>query len=187
MTTPTPTVLLVEDERDLADTYAAWLDDDYDVQVAYDGESAMENLDDIDVVLLDRRLPGVTGDEVLAAIREREVDCQVAMVTAVEPDFDVFELGFDDYLVKPVFRDDLHELVDRLDRCATYDEDVQRHFALASKLAALEDYKSEEELRESEEYARLQNELAKLTERLAEQRQELTEDDYTALFRSTTS
>lgn len=187
MTSDTPTVLVVEDERELADTYAAWLTDSYDVRTAYDGESALERLDGVDVVLLDRRLPGVTGDEVLDAIRERDADCQVAMVTAVEPDVDVFELGFDDYLVKPALRDDLEDLVERLCRRATYDEDVQRHFALASKLAALEEHLPEDEFQESEEYAQLQADLAELTDRLAEQRRELTESDYTALFRRTTS
>lgn len=187
MTAETPTVLVVEDEQELADTYAAWLADSHDVRTAYDGESALEMLDGVDVALLDRRLPGATGDDVLTAIRERGDSCQVAMVTAVEPDFDVFELGFDDYVVKPMLRDELEALVERLRRRAAYDQDVQRHFALASKLATLEEHRSEEELRESEEYARVKDELAELTDRLAERRRALTEDDYVALFRSTTT
>lgn len=186
MTAQTPTVLLVEDERDLADTYAAWLSGRYDVRTAYDGERALELLDGVDVVLLDRRLPGMTGDEVLDAIRDHEAGHQVAMVTAVEPDVDVLELGFDDYLVKPVSREDLQDVIERLARRVAYDEAVQRHFALVSKLAALETYRSEDELQASEEYARLQEELADLTERLSAHQQELTETDYAALFRRTT-
>jgi len=55
----------------------------------------------VDVVLLDRMMPGMSGQEVLAAIRERGLDCRVAMVTAVDADFDVIEMGFDEYLGKP--------------------------------------------------------------------------------------
>ena len=83
-----PLVLVVEDEPDLADLYATWLKIDYSVRTAYGGEEAVEQLDDeIDVVLLDRRMPGLSGDEVLTKIRERGIDCYVSMVTAVEPDF----------------------------------------------------------------------------------------------------
>ena len=68
------TVVVVEDEPDLADLYTAWLDDDYDVHAAYGGEEALELIDDlgaVDVVLLDRRMPEVSGDEVLSALRDR--------------------------------------------------------------------------------------------------------------------
>ena len=40
MTEETPTVLLVDDERDLADLYAAWLADEYEIRTAYGGEEA---------------------------------------------------------------------------------------------------------------------------------------------------
>jgi len=87
-------VLIVEDRPEIARLYESWLSDDYTVTVAHDGDEAVETFDDsIDVVILDRRLPGRPGDEVLAAIRE-ESDCTVAMATAVEPDFDILELGF---------------------------------------------------------------------------------------------
>jgi len=104
-----PLVLVVEDEPDLADLYAAWLGDEYRVRTAYGGQEALDELDEaddeVDAILLDRRMPGLSGDEVLAAVRERGIDCRVAMVTAVEPDFDILKMGFDDYLVKPVTSD----------------------------------------------------------------------------------
>lgn len=71
-----PRVLIVDDDQDLADTYAVWLSDHCDVETAHSGVQARKMLDsDYDVVLLDRRMPGVPGDEVLEDIRQRGLDC----------------------------------------------------------------------------------------------------------------
>jgi DNA-binding response OmpR family regulator len=90
-------VLVVDDEPDVADSYAAFLRDRYDVRTAYGGEPALAALDeDIDVVLLDRRMPDMFGDEVLESIRGRGFECRVAMITAVDPDVDIIDMEFDD-------------------------------------------------------------------------------------------
>ncbi|PSQ11434.1 hypothetical protein BRC93_05455 [Halobacteriales archaeon QS_5_70_15] len=105
---PRPSVLIVDDDRDLADLYATWLQDDYYTRTVYSGRDALDELHDgIDVVLLDRRLPDIPGDEVLVTLRDRGMDCRVSMVTAVNPGFDILELGFDDYLTKPIDREEL--------------------------------------------------------------------------------
>jgi two-component system response regulator AdeR len=173
-----PVVLVVEDEPDLADLYAAWLDDACTVETAYDGSQALESLDGgIDIVLLDRRMPGLSGDEVLETIRDRELDARVAMVTAVEPDFDIIQMGFDDYLVKPVSKEDLLETTDQLLLRSTYDEQIQEFFALASKKALLDSQKTEAELRASEEYARLEDRLAVLRAQIDDTIAELSDHD----------
>ena len=155
-----PVVLVVEDERDLADLYATWLRDDYDVRVAYGGEEALDQLDEtVEIVLLDRRMPDLSGDEALREIRNRGFDCRVAMVTAVEPDFDILAMGFDDYLVKPVSKESLHQTVSNLLLRVDYDEGIQELFALASKKALLESEKDPSELADSEEYAELGREI----------------------------
>ncbi|ELZ13756.1 response regulator receiver protein [Halovivax asiaticus JCM 14624] len=156
-----PHVLVVEDEPDLANLYGAWLDDDYSVETVYDGADGLEAIDEsVDVVLLDRRMPGLSGDTVLDTIRERSLDCRVAMVTAVEPDFDIIEMGFDDYLVKPVSSDDLTSVVDQLLLRSTYDDQLQEYFALAAKKALLDAQKTEAERSASQEYDQLTDELA---------------------------
>ncbi|MFB6105268.1 MAG: response regulator [Halobacteriaceae archaeon] len=162
---PNSVVLIVEDERGLAHLYADWLGAPHTVRVAYDGASALEQLDDeVDVVLLDRRMPGLSGDAVLDEIRDRELGCRVAMVTAVDPDFDVVDMGFDDYVVKPVDQADLTDLVDRLLSLRDYDEELTTFYQLASKVAALETAKTEDELADSEEYQRLTDELERRRE-----------------------
>ncbi|SFL12103.1 Response regulator receiver domain-containing protein [Halogranum rubrum] len=169
MSDASPLVLVVEDEPDLADLYATWLSSDYRVRTAYGGHEALDALDDdVDVILLDRRMPGLSGDEVLAAVRDRGIDCRVAMVTAVEPDFDIVAMGFDDYLVKPVTKDALRETVSTLCTRNVYDEGVQELFSLASKKALLEAEKSSTELEDSEEYAELTARIEKLQSELDE-------------------
>jgi len=185
MSADLPMVLVVEDEPDLADLYATWLRDEYRVRVAYGGREALEELDDeVDVVLLDRRMPDLSGDEALTAIRERDVGCRVAMVTAVEPDFDIVAMGFDDYLVKPVSRDSLKETVENLLRRNEYDDGIQELFALASKKALLESEKDAATLEAHKEYQELSERVAELRSDLDETLSSFdAEHDFTAMYR----
>ncbi len=164
---PPPTVLAVDDEPDLAELYKVYLDDRYRVRVATGGEEALSMMDEtVDVVLLDRRMPDMSGNEVLEAVRDEGYDARIAMLTAVEPDVDIVDMPFDDYKTKPVTREDLVTLVEVLLYRAEFDERSQRFFALASKKAALEASGATE----NEEYAdvldRLQEVRAEVEETL---------------------
>jgi len=161
------TVLVVDDEEDIVDLYSAFLADEYDVMTATGGEAALSVVDDdVDVVVLDRRMPDRSGDEVLEAIRDRGYDCRVVMITAVDPDFDIVEMGFDDYLVKPVSKEDLIEIVETVHSRSEYEADVQEYYSLTSKKALLEAEKSERELENSEEYADLVERVDDLSSRV---------------------
>ena len=103
-------VLVVDDEEEVAEVFSLWLRDVYETRVATGGEAALEAVDGVDLVLLDRRMPDLSGDETLARMRERGYDGPVAMVTAVDPDFDIVEMAFDDYLVKPISKEELQEI-----------------------------------------------------------------------------
>ncbi len=132
-------VLIVDDEDELADLYTTFLKPEYDVVTATSGAEAIETVDSsIDVVLLDRRMPKMSGDEVLAKLTERGIDLQIAMLTAVEPERDIVELPFDEYKTKPITRDELLALVRVLLERATYDKHSQEFFSLAVKKATLE-------------------------------------------------
>jgi len=133
------TVLVVEDEKRLADAHGRLLATEHDVRTAYTGADALRTLDSsVDIVLLDRRLPDLPGETVLERIHDRGVRCRVAMVTGVEPDTDILDMEFDEYLTKPVTETDLRNVVDRLLVRATYTEGVRELYALAAKRAALE-------------------------------------------------
>lgn len=164
-----PSILVVEDEDDLADMYAAYLDDQYDVTVAYSGQEALDTVDDTyDIVLLDRRMPVVSGNEVLAYIEEEGFECRVAMVTAVNPDFDIIDLRIDDYLVKPVSRDAVQQTVERLLTLDEYNERMQVLTSKKLKRNVLEVEKTKAELSESEEFQRLNEEIDELAQEVDE-------------------
>jgi len=180
-----PQVLVVDDEPRLADLFATWIEGEYSVEAAYDGESALEALtDSVEIVLLDRRMPGLSGDEVLERIRDRVADCRVVMVTAVDPDFDIIEMGFDDYLVKPVSKEDLLDVIETVLLRSDYAADVQEYYSLASKKALLEAEKPEQELEDNEEYRDLRERVEELQDRVDETMSGLsTHDDFVGAFR----
>ncbi len=162
-------VLVVDDETRLADLFSAWLSTEWNAATAYNGEDALDLMaDSVEVVLLDRRMPGLSGDEVLEEIRDRDFDCRVVMITAVDPDFDIVAMGFDDYLVKPVSKDELLDIVDTVHTRSEYEVEVQEYYSLASKKALLESEKSERELEDSDEYQNLVERVDELSEQVDE-------------------
>jgi DNA-binding response OmpR family regulator len=100
-------VLLVEDHAELAETVATGLRrEGIAVDVALDGRDALSHvaLADYDVVVLDRDLPGVHGDEVCRQLVAGEGDSRILMLTAAATISERVEglgLGADDYLPKP--------------------------------------------------------------------------------------
>lgn len=178
------TVLVVEDEPPLVEIYARWLETEFEVRTAADGREALEELDEaVDVVLLDRLMPGMSGDEVLPEIRERAPDAKVAMVTAVKPGFDVLSMGFDDYLTKPVDRGELLDTVYRLLEREEYDELEQELYALVSKRSALESAKTEAELQHSEAYEQLLADIEALREDLDAAMADLGDTEFVSMVR----
>ena len=100
-------ILLVEDERKVASFIARALrENTYAVDVAESGEKAIEFGTDVpyDAILLDVRLPGMSGIEVCRELRQRGIEAPVLMLTArglVEQKVEGLDAGADDYLTKP--------------------------------------------------------------------------------------
>jgi DNA-binding response OmpR family regulator len=184
MTTETDTarVLVVDDEQDIADLYGAWLTSDYDIVTAYDGREAIERVDEhVDVALLDRQMPEYSGDEVLEHIDEQGLDCRTVMVTAVDPDFDIVEMPFDDYLTKPVTREELTATVEEMLTRHSYDETLQQYFSVAAKKATLEAEKHPAELEASEDYTEISDRVDELRQAADSTVEGI--DDYESAFR----
>lgn len=114
---PCMRILLIEDDPSLGATLQSWLQlDGYAVDWLRRGDQADTALrtQAYQCVLLDRGLPGVDGDALLARLRARQLAVPVIMITARDrvPDrVHGLDLGADDYLVKPF---DLEELSARL-------------------------------------------------------------------------
>ena len=100
-------VLVVEDHKELAATIAVGLRrEGMAVDIAFDGEDGLRHAaaDSYDVILLDRDLPKIHGDEVCRALVARGTRSRVLMLTAadtIEDRVDGLGLGADDYLPKP--------------------------------------------------------------------------------------
>jgi DNA-binding response OmpR family regulator len=157
------TVLVVDDEAEVADVYALRLQNRYNTETAYGGRAALDRIDEgTDVVLLDRRMPTVSGDEVLSEIRERDLSVRVIMITAVDPDFDIIEMSFDDYLCKPVEKSDLVAAIEQQLIARRYDDRLTEYLETSSKLALLADEKTDQTLEGNDDIDRLQQRAEQL-------------------------
>ena len=165
----TQTILVVDDEEDVAEAYALKLRDRYETEIAYGGEEALDKADEhITAVLLDRRMPDIHGDDVLVELRDRGYDFPVIMVTAVDPDLNILEMDFDDYLCKPVDKETLLSTLDQHIDAPSSDPRLEEFFTLLSKLSVLESERSPSELEDDEEFNRLKRRAVKLSNELRE-------------------
>lgn len=176
-------VLVVDDDEEFAKTMELWLEDEWEVVRAVDGEEAVEKFGPhVDVVLLDRRMPTMSGDEALQEIREQEGDARIAMVTAVDPDWDIVEMDFDTYVTKPVGEDDVTETVRTLFSRAQYAREIQALFALGSKLGLLRSRYPPDELDGDERYQRLEEEFDRLHQQSRSKLAALDENEFVEIL-----
>lgn len=112
-------ILLVDDEREFVQTLSErLLMRDMGSAVAYDGESALEVVreDEPDVMILDLKMPGIDGIEVLRRVKATQPEIEVIILTGHGSDADrttCLELGAFAYLQKPVDVEELGETIKR--------------------------------------------------------------------------
>jgi len=100
-------ILIIEDEQKIADTLKFGLSENgFFVKVAYDGNMGFRlfKTQEFDIVLLDVNLPGMNGYEVCKAIRNINASVPIIMLTALtalEDKLEGYDMGADDYMVKP--------------------------------------------------------------------------------------
>jgi DNA-binding NtrC family response regulator len=113
-----PVVLVVDDDPGLREAFRLILDDDHEVLEAPDGPRALDVLRSahVDLVLLDLRLPGMDGIEVLEKIKALDENIEVILVTAVQTvrsAVAAMKLGAFDYVTKPFEEEEILPLVRR--------------------------------------------------------------------------
>ncbi len=128
-------ILLVEDERKVASFIARALrENSYAVDVAETGEKALTLAIDVnyDAILLDIRLPGLTGLQVCSELRQQGIEAPILMVTArglVEQKVEGLDAGADDYLSKPFALAELLARVRALVRRGLHSGNAKLHYA----------------------------------------------------------
>ena len=128
-------ILIVDDEEKICEFIKAFLDNEgYYADVAYDGKSAIDKINSkkYDLIILDRMLPYMSGEEICKYIRSKS-EVPIIMLTAKiedEDKIDGFQLGCDDYICKPF---NISELILRvkavLKRCniTSYDNEIIKY------------------------------------------------------------
>lgn len=100
-------ILLVEDEKKIADTLKLGLSENgYEVEIAYDGTLGLKLYENFsfDLVVLDINIPGINGYELCKIIRQRNSNIPVIMLTAfssLQDKIEGYDAGADDYIIKP--------------------------------------------------------------------------------------
>ncbi|HEX9108799.1 MAG TPA: response regulator, partial [Longimicrobiales bacterium] len=114
-----PKVLIIDDERSILETLRILLrGEGFEVAVADSGKDGLARLPEIepDVVLTDIRMPGVTGIDVLSAVRERDPDLPVILMTAqasLQSAVQAVNQGAFYYVQKPFHNDEMAALCRR--------------------------------------------------------------------------
>jgi two-component system, NtrC family, response regulator AtoC len=116
MTRPTKTVLICDDDQGMRDTLTAILKRDYRVLTVSSGEAALALLknEDVDLILLDVRLPGISGFDVLRIVKENYslVECiMISAINEVETAVQAMKHGAYHYITKNFDYDELRSLV----------------------------------------------------------------------------
>jgi len=110
-------ILIIEDDRDIADLIAIHMDDNgYAATKVHDGkEGLLEAMEQHhDLIILDLKLPGMDGLEICKRLRIEKIDTPIIMLTSKSEEIDKvlgLEIGADDYMTKPF---SIRELVARV-------------------------------------------------------------------------
>ena len=113
---PPKTILICDDDQGMRDTIAAILKRDYTVRTVSSGEAALALLkhEDVDLILLDVRLPGISGFDVLRIVKENYnlVECiMISAINEVETAVQAMKHGAYHYITKDFDYDELRSLV----------------------------------------------------------------------------
>jgi DNA-binding response OmpR family regulator len=171
-------VLIVEDEQSIAALHAHHLSDTYETRVAHTGGEAMVELTpEVDLVLLDRRMPGMSGDEFLEHIKnDWHSDCEVIMVTAIDPDMEIIDMPISGYLSKPVDKDELLRAVRQALLIDDYEELISEYYRKRKKYATLNTEYASPEITD-DRFTELETELTELESEMNEMLRDVNNDE----------
>jgi len=112
-------ILIVDDEKIVRDSLYHWfMEEGYDVDSAEDGETALKHFEKgkYDIMLVDMKMPGISGLDLLEKIKEIDPDCIFILITAfasVPSAIKALKNGAYDYITKPIDPDELNHIVEK--------------------------------------------------------------------------
>jgi DNA-binding NtrC family response regulator len=115
-------ILIVDDELIMRESLAGWLErDGYEVQTAPSGEEALEKLKEtrFDILLVDIKMEGISGLDVLRHVKENDPDVAIVMITAygsIPTAIEAMKNGAYDYMLKPFDPNELGVLIEKIIR-----------------------------------------------------------------------
>ncbi|MGD8723926.1 MAG: sigma-54 dependent transcriptional regulator, partial [Desulfobacterales bacterium] len=113
-------ILIVDDELIMRESLAGWLErDGHDVKTAASGEEALEKITDthFDILLVDIKMEGISGLDVLRSVKDSDPDAEVIMITAygsIPSAIEAMKDGAFDYLLKPFDPNELGVLIEKI-------------------------------------------------------------------------
>lgn len=148
-------ILVVDDEKNIRMTLSHCLkDQNYDIEIAINGDEALKKIesDNYDLILLDIKMPGLTGMEVLEKIRQNGNKVDVIMMTAygtIERAVEAMKLGAIDFISKPFtpveIRNIVKDVLDRQNLVETKLDSYKEILEFAKKCILAKDYGKAEE------------------------------------------
>jgi DNA-binding response OmpR family regulator len=127
-------------------------------------------------------MPGMSGDDVLSELVGRGYYGRLVMITAVDPGIEVLDMPFDDYLCKPVDREDVRAVVDQQRRILAY-ETLVEYFSVEATRVVLETELNAKKHRQHERFVAVAERAEQLETRT---RRLLTDEDILDRFEDIT-
>ena len=142
-------VIIIEDDDNQANLYKKWLED-FNVTICEHDTVFSCVSDKTSVVIMDRDHPGVETEIFLSRVREAKIP--VVMVSGVEPGPDIVDLDIQDYLLKPVDREDIVNSVNQITDWDDLSREKRDLHVLKAKMDVLKKKYSQEELESDENF-----------------------------------
>ena len=130
--------MIVEDEQMVVSIIEDYFPDSYDIRSAETAQRALDTYhDDIELLIFDRRLREMSGDELAASIRAEHKKQLMLCVSGVKPGNDIHQLQCDEYIQKPFTEDELKTKVELLLNRTELEHPAREYLSLRSKQVAL--------------------------------------------------
>ncbi|ESS08232.1 MAG: response regulator containing CheY-like receiver, AAA-type ATPase, and DNA-binding domain protein [uncultured archaeon A07HN63] len=158
-----PTVVIVDDEERVAKCYKLFINDRYEAHIATGGQEAVDTLTrEVEVILLDRRMPEMHGHEVLDHIHAEDYDCRVIIISALDPDMEVLDYQFSKYLKKPIVKEQLLDTIEQVRMLDRYETLLTEYYQAVEKYSIMQSEFTSATLENNTQFQELEEDISHL-------------------------